>query len=537
MVKLGQLASVTPNKRHPGRRLELKDAIALLGLGAILLIYGLLYIDYSTPPAEDAAILMRYAQHLAGGHGIVWNIGEGPVDGATDFLFLGAIAGLAQFGLSVLAAARLLNLVSHVLTVSLIYVAVAKLQGSSRWAALLSATYLALGPGFRYIEHYFGTPFFALAAVGAFWFAEACRQEPESSQATRGFALTSLALGLIRPDGVFLAGLMLLGLVVATGFRQSRKAVLHWTATYAVLGGAYFLWRWHYFGNPLPIAFYVKGGGHLHLDGLAASVRGVVKLGLPFLPVFLLGVFSSPRTRRETLFTLLPVVGFTAIWVLLTPEMEFEMRFQYALLPLILISWPGLLAKAWEDWQLPRWRSLSVGARHRARALLMVISAGILLRQFIAYKALGLRVDYCNLAIAQMLADYQQKGYALATNQSGLLPLYSHWRALDTWGLNDQAIAHGADLTDRLDNFRPQLIHVHYSVVVNMHDLMEQKVKAYAERKGYRLAAAFGSNLDDIDFYYVQPAFPDADQIVQRIESTWKTNSHGNLDFTTFKLP
>jgi len=44
--------------------------------------------DFAAQPEEDAAILMRYAQHLAAGHGIVWNVGEPPVDGATDFLFM-----------------------------------------------------------------------------------------------------------------------------------------------------------------------------------------------------------------------------------------------------------------------------------------------------------------------------------------------------------------------------------------------------------------------------------------------------------------
>ena len=32
-------------------------------------------------------MLLRYAEHLAAGHGIVWNLGDPPVDGATDFLY------------------------------------------------------------------------------------------------------------------------------------------------------------------------------------------------------------------------------------------------------------------------------------------------------------------------------------------------------------------------------------------------------------------------------------------------------------------
>ncbi|NWF65650.1 MAG: hypothetical protein HXY38_15245, partial [Chloroflexi bacterium] len=44
---------------------------------ALLILLALYYaftrVDFTIPPFEDAAMIMRYAQHLAGGHGIVWN--------------------------------------------------------------------------------------------------------------------------------------------------------------------------------------------------------------------------------------------------------------------------------------------------------------------------------------------------------------------------------------------------------------------------------------------------------------------------------
>lgn len=539
MVEVAQSVSSPPHDRHSWGRVELKDALLLLGLGAILLVYGQRYVNFSAPPDEDAAMLMRYAQHLAGGHGIVWNIGERPVDGATDFLYLAAIAGLVRVGFSLFAAVRSLGLLSHALTVFLIYLAVRKLHGSSPWLAFLSATYLAIGPGFRYIEAYFGTPFFALAATITFWLAELCLREPESEQAIVGFALASLALGLIRPDGVFLAALILLGLILATGFRKSRKLVIQWMATYALLGGAYFLWHWHYFRYPLPNAFYVKGGGHLHLEGLTTSLLNVIHLTQPFLPVFLLAVFSSRRTRREATFALIPIVGFAAIWILMADAMNFEMRLQYAVLPLALMTWPGLLAHAWEDWHLPSWHSLSSDARWRAKAFLIIAFGFVLCWQFRAYKHLSPGAD-CNFRIALMLGNYQGKGYGVATSEAGLLPLYPNWRALDTWGLNDQALAHGADLDDVLDRFRPQLIRFHLSPEMDPaqvpFQLMVRKLKAYAEQKGYRLAVAFGSG-PDIDYYYVKPGFRDSDEILQRIRSTWETDPHREFDFGNFKLP
>ena len=80
-------------------RLTARDVWVLLAilLGATIYIWRL--GNLSAHPAEDAAILMRYAQNLASGHGIVWNVGENPVEGATDFLFMVAVGSLIKIGL------------------------------------------------------------------------------------------------------------------------------------------------------------------------------------------------------------------------------------------------------------------------------------------------------------------------------------------------------------------------------------------------------------------------------------------------------
>ncbi len=538
-VEVSQMAESSAIDRPSGARLGLKDAIALLFLCATLLVYARLFVNLANPPDEDAAMLMRYARNLASGHGVVWNIGSHPVDGATDFLFMAAISGLMQFGLGVLAATRGLILICHALTVLLTYIAVRKLHESSLWMALFTAVYFALGPGFRYVEADFGTPFFALAVAATFWLAEECRRAPQSWRHIAGFAFTSLVLGLIRPEGVFLAALMLLGLVSVVGLRNSQRLALCWTAVYLVLGGAYFAWHWRYFGYPFPNPYYIKGGNHLHFDALRTSIFNVVQLCLPFLPLYLLGLFSSRGTRRLTVFTLIPVGGFTAIWVLLSREMNYLMRFQYAVVPLVLIAWPGLAAQVWEDWQLPSWHSISPDIRRRARAVGAILSVAIILWQIRLY----LRSDStatCNAEVALMLHDYSAKGYGLATTEAGIVPLYSGWRALDTYGLNDRELAHGADLIERLDSFRPQVIEIH---ITELHgelarfEVMERRVKAYAEQRGYRLAAAFGLAPSYVYLYYVQPDFPQSDEVARRIQTTWKSNPRGYYDFANFKMP
>jgi hypothetical protein len=45
-------------------------------------------------PFEDATMLFRYVDNVAAGHGVVWNVGEAPVDGATDLGFMFLLAAV-----------------------------------------------------------------------------------------------------------------------------------------------------------------------------------------------------------------------------------------------------------------------------------------------------------------------------------------------------------------------------------------------------------------------------------------------------------
>jgi len=133
-----------------------------------------------------------------------------------------------------------------------------------------------------------------------------------------------------------------------------------------------------------------------------------------------------------------------------------------------------------------------------------------------------------NAAVARMLRDYAAKGYTMAVSEAGLLPFYSRWRAIDTWGLNDPEIAHAGSITEeRLAWERPHLIafHAYFSPLVppevnNTWDAMVLKLKDYAEKRGYVLAAVFGETPYDTQHYYVRPDFPDSAEIIRRIRAT-----------------
>jgi arabinofuranosyltransferase len=518
-----------------------RNAVALLFLTAALLLPGLIALRSPAHPAEDAAMLMRYVQHIADGHGIVWNLGERPADGATDFLFTVLAAGLVRLGIPLETAVRGLGFTAHVLTVFLVYFAVRKLRGGSTLAAFLAALFLAWGPGFRYVEMYFGTPLFALLATLAWVLAYRLREAPASLSRALAFALASLGTGLARPEGVFLTLLMLAAVVFWNGPRPAWRPVAVFAAVFVVLGGTYFLWRWSVFDHPLPTPFYKKGGGALHWDGLRDSVQGLALLCLPILLFAPLALRSRDSFRR-LLFSAIPIGGFTGLWILLSSEMNILHRFQFVLVPLALIAWPDWLSGLGNDLRLP---TLAPSTR-RATVLFVGGIAGVLLLLQLAVNRPRPRLRDGRYEVARRLAGLSSKGYTLVTTEAGLLPLYSGWRSVDAWGLNDFEIARQGLSAARLDRERPVLIvfHAGFSPLVpaiSGDDGWSRTLRTlqdYASSHGYVLAAAFGHDPFEAHYYLVRPDCPDAARIIEAVRGAgyaWYTEGQPTVNFALWR--
>ncbi len=506
----------------------LLDVAVVIGLLFAVAMYSLVVVDFSFKPFEDAAILMRYVENFAAGQGIVWNIGEAPVDGATDFLFMVLATGLVKLGLSVETAVRFLVVAAHLTTVVIIYVANRRFYRAPIWAAGLSALYLGIGSGLILIAAYFGTPVFALMAALTWCCAIYLVRRQVTHVSALAFAVSGLVMGLIRPEGVILAGLMLLALLFRLGWKRARLVFFYFILIFAVCGSFYFLWRWSYFGYPLPNPFYKKGGGQLYIGSFIASTTNVFRASLPFLIAFVLAL-RSRETIREAIFAAIPIVGFMGAFILLSDEMNFAGRFQYAVLPILLLSWYPLVKTVPQDFNLPSWQDLALQKRVTAVLLAILLFISVLGYQFSQRNIVRFTLDG-RYDVAAMLNAYKDQGYTMATSEAGLLPLYSGWRSIDTWGLNDKWIAHNGRITaDYLAQNNPEIImfHAYYSPMVPLEDAngdawneMTLTLQAYAEANDYELAAAYGVIPFNTHYYYVRRDFPDSAAIIKQIQET-----------------
>ena len=523
---------------------DLADAVAALLLLALVSWYARAFLDFSRHPEEDAAMLLRYARHLAQGHGIVWNVGEMPVDGATDVLFLLLVAAVHRAGVGLEAAARAVGFAAHAATVLVVYGSIRRLFAAPPWLAIVPAAYLAVGTGLRYVTAGYGTPLFALTVAVA-WHAAWRAATTDASRVerwARGLGLLAVLLGVARPEGALIGLLFLAGALIARGRGGARPLLTGFATGFVLPGAAYFAWRWSYFGHPLPNPFYKKGGGVLHGDVLERSLRNVVRLGGPFLAVLAGG--ALPRsTRRIALAALVPIAGFTVMWVLVSDETNYFMRFRYPILPVVLVAWVPVAQRL----------AAQVGAgggvrgRRTAAAVALALAIGLVAWQHqrfahIEPQRMGL------YDVASLLHPYARRGYTLATTEAGLLPLYSEWRAVDAWGLNDAWIArHGGVTEEYLERYRPEVIaiHAYYSPAASPEETgaaarglgptwlaMATTLQRYAERRGYVLAAAFGRAADDTHYYYVRPGFPESETIAAGIRGMrYLWNGHPARDY------
>lgn len=463
-------------------------------------------------------MLLRYAVRVGEGHGVVWNIGEAPVDGATDFLFMMMVGGLARLGLEVEIAARVLTLWAHALTLVGVYLVHLRRPQGTVWGATLSALVIATGPALCYCEALFGTTVFALGGLVTYACFLRLMDHAARPRLATGFALAGILTALIRPEGGVLVMGMLASLLWYLRGEVRRLVLRRFLLLFCLPGLVYFSWHWLYFGYPLPNPFYVKGGGGLYLPSLKASFIAVVKMGSVLLPILAWAAWKKDA-RRKTLLLMAPIMLFAVAWILMSNAMNFHSRFQYILMPLMWVAWAPMVEMMRPGFALKgRWLWVALPL------VGLVITAHYLL-----YSRHPRIHEDGRASLGTALARWKDSGYVMAVTEAGNLPFHSKWPAVDTWGLNDRHIAH-AGVVDQayLDQYRPALImvHDHWSPGVAKQrpepawGRMTDTLEAYARQHDYALVACWGRLPHSAHFYYLRKDIPDFAVLRSLVAST-----------------
>jgi hypothetical protein len=399
---------------------------------------------------DDSYISLRYASNLIRGHGLVFNVGE-RVEGYTNFLWVGALAGLGKLGSDMVWWSKVLGILCGLATVLLLYwffpLWEEGLGGERGWIYLVAPLCLVANPAFLFWS--FSGMETALFSLLLFTAATLFAAELQGKGVFPLSCPVVVLLSLTRPEGVILFPL---NLAFLAGTWWKKRGALSRVAVYALtflfLYGLYFTWRFLYYGSLLPNTFYAKVWG----GGIDLIVRGMVYSGKFFLSspflFFLLPILSLCLRPRALLRNyLLCIVGVLTLATCCVGGDHLSLfRFFVPLVPILaLLAQIGLIDAL-------HWGRKRLGHAAEKKGILITVSLVVL--AFIGVSSLftfgigdgrrflqEVRLTRKWAAVGRWFGDHAPPGRTLASVVVGAIPFYSDLETIDMLGLTDPHIA------------------------------------------------------------------------------------------------
>jgi len=454
-----------PSRRGLLSRLSSADAlgrIAFLTLaGALLAITVFAFRGYQV---DDSFITFRYAQNLLASGQVTWNVGEAPVEGYSNFLWMLLAAGSLALGLDPLAVSRGVSFVAILVSAWLVHRLARRLGATSAGARLSALTFLAI-PAFMFWAMS-GLETASSVALGLA-LLEVMAADMERDRLPWRAALVATVLLLSRPEAPLFIALAAAPLLWAGG-PSGRRRALQFAGVTATLIAPYLTWKWLTFGSLVANSAVAKSG----------ALRGLPIVTQAYLFVFPFVLLAAARVARgigrlEQQILLL-AIGHALAGLHVATQVAHQFRFFLPVIAgLCVIAGPALEALTVDGVPANRRRMAFTAV---VTALLLFTLSPILDLQTYAHmesRALGrahTRIGH------QLAATYHGEGL-LAASDCGLIPYHSQMSTIDLWGLNDASIARdGLDVTAVMAR-RPD--------VVILHSLQPDRFRA---RESYDLA-------------------------------------------------
>lgn len=212
---------------------------------------------------DDAYITFSFSKNLALGHGPVYSHGV-RVEGYSTFLWMALVALPLIFtrGAAPMACARVMGGLFLVLLGWSIF-RLARCFGASRKVAALCLLLLSFNTDLAvaYLTGMETAAYVALVAFACMAAAQSLTDRRWERRWERWAAWGALAVALMRIDG-FVPCAAIVGWFFLRAFargdgRAMRRFVRAFAPPLAVYA-LWFLWRWHYYGLPLPSTYYAK---------------------------------------------------------------------------------------------------------------------------------------------------------------------------------------------------------------------------------------------------------------------------------------
>lgn len=434
-------------------------AAALIATAALAFFLANTFVPYYRP-IDDAFISYRYSKQVVQGHGLVWNPGEPPVEGFTNFLLVVTEIPFLALGVDPLAVSRTLSVLCALATAWLLYRLTCSRPGLAHphaAGAFAAGLFLCVPFLSAHVQSGLETASFAFhlllpcVPLNAF-----LRLPLDERGSRRGFALLSAAglaswlAGLCRPEGFVVGGLMIgVALLLHVLDLRAQSATRAWPlrpilpllATIALafvlpsLG--YHAWRYCYFGDIFPNSYHIKVTTHGdHLPGLTQLSEFVRQPAV----LFSMAIVLVRRNFSRLDLLALPAIAFAATFYLRShPIMAFNHRFFVPYLPfLALIAAPAATRFGSGSPLRVAWPAVLV-----VGFALAFVARSPLYRDLIRHTwPVAPAEEETHFMLGKRMAALRNRHDLLVVGpDAGAMPYFSETRWIDPIGLNDNFIA------------------------------------------------------------------------------------------------
>lgn len=418
--------SLAPKHASPGRTRSL-----LLLMATAVVVVRWLFLALTGVTFEDSLISLRYAENLAAGFGLVYNVGE-RVFGASTPLHVLLLAGLTRLGLPAVDTAKILCALADGVTAYLWSGWFVRRFGSVR-SAVAFALLFGLSPLMVHVsvsgmETSFALLFLTLALLGDL--------EDRPLQTGLGFGL----LMLVRPDGA-IAATVVLGL----RWLRTRRFPLRESALALLLVLPWIAVATWYYGTPIPNSIPAKAAAYnLHRPSILPGFRGTLAQFVPFsgsfgqivtvaliCPLLIAGVAAA--RKAGPLRSVAVLFGVWWAYLVLPKTLIFTWYYPLLLLPAYVVTASGIAALerriAFPDLAWPARWTPRVLAVLGAGLVCWLVLAGFNARRVQAAEA------KVRKSIGYWLRDNTPEDARVAMEPIGYIGYYSRRRILDEVGL------------------------------------------------------------------------------------------------------
>jgi hypothetical protein len=401
---------------------------------------------------DDAMISMRYAANFAHGHGLVWNPDAIPVEGDTNTLWVLCMAafhllpiGPARMSLCIQLTGALLLLLDLVLVRALARAVAHRSERTALAAVALTALYFPLDNwALRGSEVAILAPMITASAL----MAMRCVSGRPRERRLPLYVLLGTAT-LIREDMAVLAVVLLVAIAMIERAQRSQR-VRELAIGLSVLGlflCAQTFFRLHYYGDPLPNAYYLKLTGYPLIPrlarGVAVTMGFLIESGAIILVIITSGILARGRPRTALLAAVIVGQISYSTWVG-GDAWEWWLgsnRYVSIVMPLVMVLAAyglrvTLRRHAWRG--KPRPANAIV-----APVLVLILGANVACMQRALLLAVPpeTRENFALVHEALLVRDLTRAEATIAVTWAGIVPYFAHRPSIDLLGPNDAVVA------------------------------------------------------------------------------------------------